>query len=207
MKATIRDREGTTKRLLNKDFAEHPGELSGAICLKTLVLPGTASWIVQKTLCCCSCDFFGFVIRGGPSMSCAHASYSVAGSSPSNVISIGVMQACHEHNASRCTATADMIACLTCPVVTYISLLQVLQKSIPPESHMFNSPGPCSRHWKVQFSEKDAEQRQVNKICNISGNEFPHQFFLVCVDFSASTASTKWYLSLPGIQLSSIRTS
>ena len=34
------DRKGTTKKLCDKDFAERPGELSGAICLKTLVLLG-----------------------------------------------------------------------------------------------------------------------------------------------------------------------
>ena len=32
------DTEGATKKLCNKDFAERSGELSGAICLKTLVL-------------------------------------------------------------------------------------------------------------------------------------------------------------------------
>ena len=32
------DRKGTTKKLCDKDFAERSGELSGAICLKTLVL-------------------------------------------------------------------------------------------------------------------------------------------------------------------------
>ena len=34
------DRKGTTKKLCDKDFAERSGELSGAICLKTLVLLG-----------------------------------------------------------------------------------------------------------------------------------------------------------------------
>ena len=29
------DRKGTTKKLCDKDFAEHSGELSGAICLNT----------------------------------------------------------------------------------------------------------------------------------------------------------------------------
>ena len=33
-----REREGTTKKLCDKDFAERSGELSGALCLKTLVL-------------------------------------------------------------------------------------------------------------------------------------------------------------------------
>ena len=32
--------KGTTKKLCDKDFAERSGELSGAICLKTLVLLG-----------------------------------------------------------------------------------------------------------------------------------------------------------------------
>ena len=36
----IGDRKGTTKKLCDKDFAERSGELSGAICLKTLVLLG-----------------------------------------------------------------------------------------------------------------------------------------------------------------------
>ena len=34
------DRKGTTKKLCDKDFAERSGELSGAICLTTLVLLG-----------------------------------------------------------------------------------------------------------------------------------------------------------------------
>ena len=34
------DRKGTTKQLCGKDFAERSGELSGAICFKTLVLLG-----------------------------------------------------------------------------------------------------------------------------------------------------------------------
>ena len=53
--------KGTTKKLCDKDFAEHSGELSGAICLKTLVLLGNdpvAPRIVQKILWCCLCDFF-----------------------------------------------------------------------------------------------------------------------------------------------------
>ena len=32
------DRKGTTKKLFDKDFPARSGELSGAICLKTLVL-------------------------------------------------------------------------------------------------------------------------------------------------------------------------
>ena len=34
------DRKGITKKLCDKDFAERSGELSGAICLKTLALVG-----------------------------------------------------------------------------------------------------------------------------------------------------------------------
>ena len=36
----IGDGRGTTKKLCDKDLAERSGELSGAICLKTLVLLG-----------------------------------------------------------------------------------------------------------------------------------------------------------------------
>ena len=36
----IRDRKGTPKNFCDKDFAERSGELSGAICLKTLVFYG-----------------------------------------------------------------------------------------------------------------------------------------------------------------------
>ena len=36
----FRDRKGTPKNFSDKDFAELSGELSGAICLKTLVLVG-----------------------------------------------------------------------------------------------------------------------------------------------------------------------
>ena len=36
----IADRKGTTKKLCDKDLAERSGELSGAICLKTLALLG-----------------------------------------------------------------------------------------------------------------------------------------------------------------------
>ena len=38
----VRDRKGTPKNLCNKDFAELSGELSGATCLKALVLLGIA---------------------------------------------------------------------------------------------------------------------------------------------------------------------
>ena len=36
----VGDRQGTTKKLCDKDFAERSGELSGSICLKTLSLSG-----------------------------------------------------------------------------------------------------------------------------------------------------------------------
>ena len=36
----LRDRKGTPKNFCDKDFAELSGELSGVICLKTLVLMG-----------------------------------------------------------------------------------------------------------------------------------------------------------------------
>ena len=38
----IRDRTCTPKNFCDKDFAELSGELSGEICLKTLVLLGSA---------------------------------------------------------------------------------------------------------------------------------------------------------------------
>ena len=50
------DRKDTTEKLCDKDFAERSGELSGVICLKTLVLfcywamIGNTPRIVQKTL-------------------------------------------------------------------------------------------------------------------------------------------------------------
>ena len=46
-------RKGTPKNLCGKDFAELSGELSGAICLKTLVLLGSALELFRK--------FFGAV--------------------------------------------------------------------------------------------------------------------------------------------------
>ena len=39
---SVRDRKGTPKNFCDKDFAELSGEFSGAICLKTLVLLGSA---------------------------------------------------------------------------------------------------------------------------------------------------------------------
>ena len=49
----VRDRKGNPKNLCDKDFAELSGELSGAICLKTLVLLGRALELFRK--------FFGAV--------------------------------------------------------------------------------------------------------------------------------------------------
>ena len=36
----VGDKKDTAKKLCDKYFAERSGELSGAVCLKTLVLPG-----------------------------------------------------------------------------------------------------------------------------------------------------------------------
>ena len=52
-------RKGTTKKLCDKDFAERSGELSGAICLRTLVLLGNdlvAASNCSENSWCCSCD-------------------------------------------------------------------------------------------------------------------------------------------------------
>ena len=49
----VRARKGTPKNFCDKDFAELSGELSGAICLKTLVLLGSALELFRK--------FFGIV--------------------------------------------------------------------------------------------------------------------------------------------------
>ena len=67
-RALIGDRKGTTKKLCDKDFAERSGELSGAICLKTLVLLGNdpvTPRIVQKILWCCSCNFLALWLLFG----------------------------------------------------------------------------------------------------------------------------------------------
>ena len=40
LRSLLGDREGTTQKMREKYFAERSGELSGAICLKTLVLLG-----------------------------------------------------------------------------------------------------------------------------------------------------------------------
>ena len=49
----IRDRKSTPKNFGDKDFAELTGKLSGAICLKTLVLLGSALELFR--------NFFGTV--------------------------------------------------------------------------------------------------------------------------------------------------
>ena len=43
-----REREGTPKNFCDKDLAERWGELSAAICLKTLVLLGSALELFRK---------------------------------------------------------------------------------------------------------------------------------------------------------------
>ena len=55
------DRKGTTKKYCDKDVAELLGVLSGAICLKTLVLLGDALELFRKLFWRCSRDLFGFV--------------------------------------------------------------------------------------------------------------------------------------------------
>ena len=52
----------------DKDFAERSGELSGAICLRTLVLLGNdrePPRIVQKMILCCSYDFLALWVLFG----------------------------------------------------------------------------------------------------------------------------------------------
>ena len=62
--SNLGDRKGTTKKLCDKNFAERSGELSAAICLKTLVLQGNDPVVPSN----CSENslvlfmrFFGFV--------------------------------------------------------------------------------------------------------------------------------------------------
>ena len=66
--ARIGDRKGTTKKLCDKDFPERSGELSGAICLKTLVLLGndlvTPSNCSENSLVL-FVRYFGFVVLSG----------------------------------------------------------------------------------------------------------------------------------------------
>ena len=53
----FRGRKRTPKNLCDKDFAERSGELSGVICLKTLVLFGSALKLFRKIIWYCSCNF------------------------------------------------------------------------------------------------------------------------------------------------------
>ena len=65
----VGDEKGTPKNFCDKDFAELSGELSGAICLKTLVLLGNDQKpprIVQKVLWYCSWFFVHFGVLLGP---------------------------------------------------------------------------------------------------------------------------------------------
>ena len=55
----FRDRKGTPKNFCDKDFAELSGERSGAICLKTFVLLGSAPELSENSLVF-FVRFFGF---------------------------------------------------------------------------------------------------------------------------------------------------
>ena len=55
----LRDRKGAPKNFCDKDFAELPGELSGAICLETLALLGSALELFRNSLVLFA-QFFGF---------------------------------------------------------------------------------------------------------------------------------------------------
>ena len=70
----IRDRKGTLKTLCDKDFAEFSGEFSGAICLKMLVLLGSALKLFRIILWYCSCDFLalGFFLSLEPNCFLPH---------------------------------------------------------------------------------------------------------------------------------------
>ena len=57
----MRDRKGTPKNVCDKDFAELSGELSGVICLKALVLLGSALELFRKFLV--SCSFLALNLR------------------------------------------------------------------------------------------------------------------------------------------------
>ena len=60
LQSTIRDRKGTPKNLCDKTFAELPGELSGAICLTTLVLLGSTLEFFRQSFGALRATFFGF---------------------------------------------------------------------------------------------------------------------------------------------------
>ena len=62
----IRDRQGTPKNFYDKDFAELLCELSGATCLKTLVLLGIALKLFRQFFWCCSCDSLALGFFFGP---------------------------------------------------------------------------------------------------------------------------------------------
>ena len=65
------DRKGTTKKLCGKDFAERSGELSGAICLRTLVLlenDRQPPRVVQKILWYYSREFWALWVYFAPDM-------------------------------------------------------------------------------------------------------------------------------------------
>ena len=47
---SVRNREGTPKNVSDKDLGELSGELSGAICLRTLVLLGSALKCFRNSL-------------------------------------------------------------------------------------------------------------------------------------------------------------
>ena len=63
--ACLRDRKGTPKGFCDKDIAELSGELSGAICLKILVLLGSASNRSENSLVL-FVRFFGFGVLFWP---------------------------------------------------------------------------------------------------------------------------------------------
>ena len=58
---SFRDRQGITKNLCDKGFAELSGELSGVICLQTLALLGNALELFRKVLVVLFVRLFGYV--------------------------------------------------------------------------------------------------------------------------------------------------
>ena len=72
------DRKGTTKELCDKDFAERSGKLSGAVCLKTLVLLGNDPMDLSN----CSEQHLGVETPGpSPQKTTCSFSYRFRGSS------------------------------------------------------------------------------------------------------------------------------
>ena len=57
----VRDRQGTTQKLYDKDVAAFSSELSGAVCLKTLALLGNALDLFRKRFGAVRAIFWGFV--------------------------------------------------------------------------------------------------------------------------------------------------